>query len=146
MRFVRGRHYVPAWGVIVEAPDGARLAYTGDTGPSDTVVDAVRGADLLLVEAALRKPSDDDPDRGHLTPEEAIAMATRAEVGSALLVHYAPSRRAELEAECAVAGPWINGRAVAGMAVTVAPPAQTVASDADYVSRAAASAAAARDR
>ena len=37
VRFVRGRHYVPAWGVVIEAPDGARIAYTGDTGPSDAV-------------------------------------------------------------------------------------------------------------
>ena len=29
LRFVRGRHYVPAWGVVVDAPDGTRLAYTG---------------------------------------------------------------------------------------------------------------------
>ena len=54
LRFVRGRHYVPAWGVVVEAPDGTRLAYTGDTGPSSSVEDAVREADLLLVETALR--------------------------------------------------------------------------------------------
>ena len=40
VRFVRGRHYVPAWGVVVEAPDGTRLAYTGDTGPSDAVAEA----------------------------------------------------------------------------------------------------------
>ena len=43
LRFVRGRHYVPAWGVVVEAPDGARLGYTGDTGPSDSSVAAMRG-------------------------------------------------------------------------------------------------------
>ena len=42
VRFVRGRHYVPAWGVVVEAPDGARLGYTGDTGPSDAVDDGRR--------------------------------------------------------------------------------------------------------
>ena len=34
LRFAPGRHYVPAWGVSVETPDGARLVYTGDTGPS----------------------------------------------------------------------------------------------------------------
>ena len=53
MRFVRGRHYVPAWGVVVEAPNGARLGYTGDTGPSDVVAAAFADVDLLLVEAAL---------------------------------------------------------------------------------------------
>ena len=102
IRFVRGRHYVPAWGVVVDAPDGSRLAYTGDTGPSDAVVDAVRGADLLLVEAALRqlarrRPGARPPDGrgGHR------AWPPGAGARSALLVHYAPSRRAELEALCA---------------------------------------------
>jgi ribonuclease BN (tRNA processing enzyme) len=120
VRLVRGRHYVPAWGVVIEAPDGARLAYTGDTGPSDTMTEAMRGADLLLVEAALRLPSHDDPERGHLTPEEAIDMAREAAVRSALIVHYPPARREEIEAMCVAAGPWIKP-AVAGLTVTVTP-------------------------
>ncbi len=120
VRFVRGRHYVPAWGVVVEAPDGARLAYTGDTGPSDSVVDAIRGADLLLVEAALRSATHDDVERGHLTPEEAIEMAEAAGVRSALVVHYPPDRRDEIETMCATAGSWIKP-AVAGATVTVTP-------------------------
>ena len=98
IRFNRGRHYVPAWGLTVEAPDGARLAYTGDTGPSDSVVEFSTDADLLLIEAALRLPAHDDLERGHLTAEEAIDMATRARARSALLVHYSPARRTELEA------------------------------------------------
>jgi ribonuclease BN (tRNA processing enzyme) len=120
VRFVRGRHYVPAWGLVVEAPDGSRLAYTGDTGPSDAVVEAVRGADLLLIEAALRDPRHDDLERGHLTPEEALELARSAAVRSALLVHYAPPRRTELEALCRAAGPWA-GVAVDGLTVTVSP-------------------------
>ena len=40
LRFVQGRHYVPAWGVVIDAPDGSRLAYTGDTGPSASVEEA----------------------------------------------------------------------------------------------------------
>ena len=105
LRFFRGRHYVPAWGVVVEAPDGTRLAYTGDTGPSSSVEDAVRAADLLLVETALRSAHDDDLERGHLTGDEAIALARSAEARSALLVHFDPDRLAELEATCATAGP-----------------------------------------
>ena len=120
VRFVRARHYVPAWGVVIEAPDGSRLAYTGDTGPSDDVVAAVADADLLVIEAALRSPTHDDPERGHLTPEEAIAMATMSGARSALLVHYLPDRRKELETLCAAAGPWIRP-AVAGLTVTVTP-------------------------
>ena len=120
IRFNRGRHYVPAWGVTVEAPNGARLAYTGDTGPSDSVVEFSRGADLMLIEAALRSSAHDDLERGHLTAEEAIDMATRAEARSALLVHYSPTRRPELEAMCAAAGPWIRP-ATPGLKAVVTP-------------------------
>lgn len=120
LRFFRGRHYVPAWGVVVEAPDGTRLAYTGDTGPSSSVEDAVREADLLLVETALRSTKDDDLERGHLTGDEAIALARSAEVRSALLVHFNPERLAELEATCAAAGPWVRP-AVDRLTLTVSP-------------------------
>jgi ribonuclease BN (tRNA processing enzyme) len=120
IRFHRGRHYVPAWGLSVESPDGARLVYTGDTGPSDAVVDFATDADLLLIEAALRLPAHDDAERGHLTAEEAIDMATRARARSALLVHYSPTRRAELQGLCAAAGPWIRP-AVPGLTAIVSP-------------------------
>ncbi|MEX2183973.1 MAG: MBL fold metallo-hydrolase [Chloroflexota bacterium] len=118
VRFVRGRHYVPAWGVVVEAPDGSRLGYTGDTGPSDSVIAAMRDVDLLVVEAALQTSAFDDEERGHLTAEEALDLARRAHARSTLLVHYGPDRRAELEALCAASG--INARpAVDGTVVTV---------------------------
>ncbi|HEX2470298.1 MAG TPA: MBL fold metallo-hydrolase [Candidatus Limnocylindrales bacterium] len=118
LRFVQGRHYVPAWGVVIDAPDGTRLAYTGDTGPSASVEDGVRGADLLLVESALGLAAHDDPERGHLTPEEAIDLARRAEARSAILVHYGPSRKPQMDAMCAAAGPWVR-TAVDGLTVTV---------------------------
>lgn len=118
--FVRGRHYVPAWGVIVTAPDGARLGYTGDTGPSDTVAGAMRGVDLLLVEAALNDVAFDDPERGHLTPAEAIAMATEAGARAAMLVHYGPGRLHELERLCAAA-PIPVRPAVDAFTVTISP-------------------------
>jgi ribonuclease BN (tRNA processing enzyme) len=118
--FVRGRHYVPAWGVVIEAPDGARLGYTGDTGPSDSVAQAMHGVDLLLVEAALHDLRFDDPERGHLTAEEALDLARAAEARSTLLVHYGPGRRAELDALCATSG-IVARPAVDGAVVTVSP-------------------------
>ena len=128
LRFFRSRHYVPAWGVVVEAPDGARLAYTGDTGPSGAVEDAVRDADLLLVEAALRSDRHDDPERGHLTAPEAIALAGSAGARSALLVHFGPERLAELEAICSAAGPWVRP-AIDGLTITVNPSVPRTAND-----------------
>ena len=120
IRFAPGRHYVPAWGVSVEAPDGARLVYTGDTGPSESMTQFARGADLLLVEATLTDAADDDVERGHLTPEEAIDLARNAGVGAARLIHYAPDRRAELDRLCAAAGPWIAA-GVPDLSLTVGP-------------------------
>ena len=46
-------------------------------------------------------------------------MATRAEARAALLVHYSPTRRPELESLCAAAGPWIRP-AVPGLTAIVA--------------------------
>ncbi|HUP54521.1 MAG TPA: MBL fold metallo-hydrolase [Methylomirabilota bacterium] len=120
VRFVEGRHYVPAWGVVVEAPDGARLAYTGDTGPSAAVEDAVRGADLLLVESSIASVRHDDAERGHLTANEAIALAEAAEARAALLIHYDPDRRPELGQLAAAAGSWVRP-AVDGLIVTIDP-------------------------
>jgi ribonuclease BN (tRNA processing enzyme) len=126
VRFIRARHYVPAWGLAIEAPDGARIVYTGDTGPSEEVIDFARRADLLLVEAALVSSSDDDPERGHLTVEEAIELATRAAARWALVVHYAPGRHEEIEARCEATGSWIRP-AVAGLTRTVSPPSRPAA-------------------
>jgi ribonuclease BN (tRNA processing enzyme) len=118
VRFHQSQHYVPAWAASIEAPDGTRLVYTGDTGPSDEMIEFSRDADLLLVEAALRSAVDDDPKRGHLTAEEAVDLARCAKVAAALIVHYDPTRRAELEELCEAAGPWIRP-AVAGLTRTV---------------------------
>ena len=91
IRFIRGRHYVPAWGVVIDATGRDRLVFSGDTGPNDTLVDAARGADLLLVEATLRAPRGRS-ERGHLTATRRIDMGERAGARSTVLVHYAPDR------------------------------------------------------
>lgn len=120
IQFERASHYVPACGVSVGAPDGSRLVYLGDTGPNEAMTTFAQGADLLLVEASLRVPADDDPARGHLTVDEAIDVARSAAARSALIVHYAPDRRAEIEAACQAAGPWIRP-AFAGLIRTISP-------------------------
>ena len=120
LQFFEGRHYVPAWGVVIEAPDGARLAYTGDTGPSTDIEDAVRGADLLLVESAIASARHDDRERGHMTALEAVALADTAEARSALLVHYDPERLPEIDNICTAAGRFVRP-AIDGLTVTVTP-------------------------
>ena len=101
LAFVAGQHYVPAWGCIVTGPDGERVAVSGDTGPSDAFVAAARGADLVVAEATLIDASHDDPRRGHLTAEEAIDMADRADVEGIVLVHYRAELQGRIDAACA---------------------------------------------
>lgn len=104
-------HYVPAWSMDIHGPDGARIVYAGDMGPSDAVVELARGADLLILEATLDTSRYDDVKRGHLTAEEAIDHAVRAGVPRAVLVHYPSERRAAIQGLCAAT----DGRVVTGL-------------------------------
>ncbi len=97
-------HYVPAWSMDIIGPDGARIVYAGDMGPSDDIVEVARGADLLILEATLESSAFDDLRRGHLTTEEAIDHVVRSGVPQALLVHYPSERRADIAPRCASSG------------------------------------------
>ncbi len=66
--------------------DGRSLVYTGDTGPSDAVVELARGADVLLAEAA-HPPGLELPPELHLTAKEAGEHAAAAGVGRLLITH-----------------------------------------------------------
>ncbi|MFD2093615.1 MBL fold metallo-hydrolase [Blastococcus deserti] len=68
------------------AVDGRSLVYTGDTGPSERVVELARGADVLLAEAA-HPPGPGLPAGLHLTGREAGEHAAAAGVGRLLLTH-----------------------------------------------------------
>jgi ribonuclease BN (tRNA processing enzyme) len=111
-------HYVSAWSMDIRGPGGERIVYAGDMGPSDTVVELARGADLLIVEATLESSAFDDPKRGHMTAEEAVDHVVRSGVPKGLLVHYPSERRAAIAAICTPT----EGRvlpAVSGMVVEV---------------------------
>ncbi len=97
-------HYIPAWSMDILGPDGTRIVYAGDMGPTETVVDLARGADFLILEATLESAAVDDARRGHLSTEEAIDHARRAGVPRALLVHYHSDRRAQIAALCEASG------------------------------------------
>jgi ribonuclease BN (tRNA processing enzyme) len=96
LRFFAGRHYVPSCGVVIDSPEGARLAYTADTGPSKAVTEAVRDADLIVAEATLRSAAEDEVERGHMTASEALELAAAAQARSVLLTHFDSGRRSEL--------------------------------------------------
>lgn len=111
-------HYVPAWSMDIVGPDGERMVYAGDMGPSDALIEYARGAQMLVLEATLEFAYTDDERRGHLTVEEAIEHVVRADVPRGLLVHYPSERREAIAGVCAAT----DGRvrpAVAGMVTEI---------------------------
>ena len=94
-------HYVPAWSMEVTGPEGERISYAGDMGPSEAIVELARGADLLILEATLDTSRYDDERRGHLTAEEAVDHVVRSGVPRGILVHYPSERREAIREICA---------------------------------------------
>jgi ribonuclease Z len=77
--------------VVLVGPrrSGRKVVISGDTRPAQTVIDAARGADLLVHEATF---ADEEADRaretGHSTAREAAAVAFRAGVRQLVLTHF----------------------------------------------------------
>jgi ribonuclease BN (tRNA processing enzyme) len=69
---------------------GARLVYTGDTGPSADLARWAQGCDLLLAECSL---PDDRALAIHLTPTQAGQLAQDAGAKSLVLTHFYPPVR-----------------------------------------------------
>lgn len=67
---------------------GRKVVLTGDTGPARSVVEAARGADVLVHEATfLEEERDRARETGHSTALEAALAAREAEVSLLALVH-----------------------------------------------------------
>ncbi|MGC8973425.1 MAG: MBL fold metallo-hydrolase [Thermoproteus sp.] len=82
------RHSVEAVHVRVEH-GGRCVAYSGDTAPSDELVELARGCDLLIHEIS-GNPGQEEPAHavGHSTTSDAVEIARRAGVKALLPVHY----------------------------------------------------------
>ncbi|MCZ2804516.1 MBL fold metallo-hydrolase [Modestobacter sp. VKM Ac-2983] len=85
VRTARTAHPVECYAVRLTV-GGRSLVYTGDTGPSDAVVELARGADVLLAEAA-HPDVPDLPPALHLTGRQAGEHAAAAGVGRLLVTH-----------------------------------------------------------
>jgi ribonuclease BN (tRNA processing enzyme) len=81
-------HPVPAYAFRIEVA-GTVLAYTGDTGPTGSLLDVAARADLLLAEASFRE-SDDNPESLHLTGFQAGELAAKAGAKRLVLTHIPP--------------------------------------------------------
>jgi ribonuclease BN (tRNA processing enzyme) len=66
---------------------GRTLAYSGDSAPTEALVDAARDADLFLCEATLPDEGEEG-DRGHLSAPEAAAAAESAGARRLVVVHH----------------------------------------------------------
>lgn len=96
-------HPVPAYAFRI-ATDEHVLAYSGDTGLTDALVDLVDGADLFLCEASFVESGTNPPDL-HLTGAEAGRYATGGSVGRLLVTHI-PTWTDRDEVESDVRSTW----------------------------------------
>lgn len=80
---------------VQELATGKVLTYTGDSGFTPSLIDASRGADLLLCESAWGPDSEGQPAGMHLSGREAGRIAREAGVGTLVLVHIQPWSDAE---------------------------------------------------
>lgn len=87
-----GTHSVPVIGVRVEATGGGGVvAYSADTGKSESIVTLARNADILVHEAS-------GGFSGHSSVADAAEVAAKARVKQLILVHLPPEpSAAELE-------------------------------------------------
>jgi len=67
--------------------EGAAIVFSGDTGPSDQLVQLASGADLLVCECAF---PDEAPEEGHLTPSAVATIVDAAKPREVWLTHLYP--------------------------------------------------------
>lgn len=83
MRFVKTPHTGESVAVRIDC-GGASLGYTGDTSPSDEVVELFRGVDLLLSECSFIEGQGEAP---HLTADQTAQLAQAAGAKHLLATH-----------------------------------------------------------
>ncbi len=71
----------------VEAAGGKSLVFSGDTTYCDAIIDAGRGADLLVLECS---SPDEQPMKNHLTPTQAGQIAALSGCRRLVLTHFYP--------------------------------------------------------
>lgn len=96
-------HPVEAYGLRVTC-QGRALAYTGDSGPCDSLIRLAKDADLLLAEASFRE-RDENPERIHLTGAECGRVAAESGARRLVITHVPPWFDAE-EMAAEARGAW----------------------------------------
>ncbi len=88
-QFFRTKHPIPCFGMRVEY-EGAAFVYTADTSYTDDLLEAARGADLLLCECSLRDKDAPLRERGHMTSSDAGKLAAHTGAKQLVLTHFWP--------------------------------------------------------
>jgi len=70
---------------------GRKIVYTGDTRPSEHIIELARGADVLIHDCTLADElAEKAAENSHSTPREAAEVAKRAGVKQLVLIHMSP--------------------------------------------------------
>ncbi|SIS23742.1 cyclic nucleotide-degrading phosphodiesterase [Williamsia sterculiae] len=77
-------------GLRITGPEGEVLAFSGDSGVCDTLVELASDADVFLCEASWTHAPGQRPPHLHLSGTEAGQMAARAHVKSLAITHIPP--------------------------------------------------------
>lgn len=87
-----GREYTPQM-VMGEARKGLKVTYSTDTRPTQSIVDAAEGADILICEGMYGEPEKQEKAKEykHMTFYEAAHIARKAKPKEMWLTHYSPS-------------------------------------------------------
>jgi len=86
---VNVEHCYKAYGLVVTHRDGWKLVYSGDTEPCDRLVEAGKGATVLIHEATLQDGKELDARyKRHSTMSEAIQVGERMGAHRILLTHF----------------------------------------------------------
>ncbi|MEM2890680.1 MAG: ribonuclease Z [Candidatus Hadarchaeum sp.] len=77
--------------VVGPARPGRKIVYTGDTKPTERIVNLARGADVLIHDCTLADElADKAEENSHSTPSRAAEVAKRAGVKQLILMHISP--------------------------------------------------------
>jgi ribonuclease BN (tRNA processing enzyme) len=91
-------HTPQSLGFRIEDNSGKSIAYSGDTGYCEGIVELARDVDLLILECSF---PDDEAIAGHLSPSEAGDIATRAGAKKLVLTHFYPEiLTTDIKAQC----------------------------------------------
>ncbi|MGV9826657.1 MULTISPECIES: cyclic nucleotide-degrading phosphodiesterase [unclassified Gordonia (in: high G+C Gram-positive bacteria)] len=105
---VRVDHPPATFGLRITGPQGQVVAFSGDSGPCDELVDLAADADIFLCEASWTHAPSERPPHLHMSGIEAGEMATKANAKSLAITHVAPWSDAQAilaEARSTFSGP-----------------------------------------